>query len=86
MSDLPTRAEAIHEIMHPNGPHWDDCDKFWCRQYIPAFVNGELIHRKDIDYEAAGDAAADGFYNDQNPQEYARAIVDAALGIGDDDG
>jgi len=54
MSDLPAREQkirAIHQVMHP-GVGWDSCDKFWCQRKIPAFVDGRLIDREDIDYEA----------------------------------
>ena len=38
------RIEVIHKVMHPfSGRTWIECDKFWCIDYIPAFVDGDLI-------------------------------------------
>ena len=53
------KIEAIHRIMHPyNGRPWIECDKFWCLDFIPAFVDGDLvlpddagIGDTDMDYE-----------------------------------
>ena len=36
------KIQAIHQIMHPGGGSWIMCDKFWCMDFIPAFVDGEV--------------------------------------------
>jgi len=37
------KVEAIHQIMHPDSGSWVECDKFWCMDFIPAFVDGEVV-------------------------------------------
>ena len=84
MNELPTREvkiRAIHQVMHP-GVGWDSCDKVWCKRRIPAFVDDRLIDRDDIDYEAAFTAYY-GHYD--TGDEHVHAVVNAALGLEDDD-